>query len=252
MRIQLTPGLETQPPMTAFGYKGRRRQGGVALFIGLVFLIMLTLIALVMMRGTMLEMRLTTATARHEQAFEASEALRAIPEALLPDHVFNRGWPQSWGGNVPDSLFDLPTTFAHRTDWIALLKPASGAGIQDACGGTGLVIFYLPSTCSTHTASYNYTPTSWDSTTVFKNVCIGGAQSGCSAANEASGTISIVRDGVTPNSGSGGAQAQGYSSPGVGTATGGAALLLQVRSDAKVAGNGEAVTIAQYKQNITH
>jgi hypothetical protein len=105
--------------------------------------------------------------------------------------------------------------------------------------------------CASHTAAYNYTPSSWDSA-VNLTVCSGGQTGSCSTNNQINGTINVVRDGVMPNSGAGGAQAQGYASPGIGTATGGAALLMQIRSDAKVAGNGEAITIAQYKQVITH
>jgi len=49
----------------SLGFQGHHaRQRGVALFLGLVFLVILTLVALVVMRGTMLEMRLTTATTR--------------------------------------------------------------------------------------------------------------------------------------------------------------------------------------------
>src|ERR1700722_8673301 len=127
------------------------RQRGIALFVGLVFLVMLTLVSLIVMRGTLLEMRMTTATARHEQAFEASETGRTIPEAVLALHVFNRGWPQSWGGTVPDAMFDLNTTFANRMDWVAMLNPGttSGLGIRPACGGTGLVIFYMAAPCAT-------------------------------------------------------------------------------------------------------
>jgi hypothetical protein len=230
------------------------KQRGIALLLGLIFLLLLTIVALVAMRGTLLQMRTTTATAKHEQAFEASEAVRAIPEAILNDHVFNRGWPQSWGGTVPDALFDLNTTFANRQAWVSMLNPttSSGKGLQNYCSGSNLVIFYMNVGCSTHSAAYNYSPSTWDNAVVL-TVCSGGTPSGgCSSNNQINSAISIVRDGVMPNSGAGGAQAQGYASPGIGTATGGAALLLQIRSDAKVAGNGEAVTIAAYKQVITH
>lgn len=244
--------------MKTLPYQGvtrRRRQRGIALFVGLLFLVMLTLVALLVMRGTMLEMHLVNASARHEQAFEASEATRAIPEAVLADHVFNRGWPKGWGGDVPDSMFDLNSTFANRTGWVNLLNPktaASGKGLQNDCTGNNLVSFYMPITCTSHSASYNYDVSAWDSAMLL-SVCSGGSSaSSCSSSQQIDSTINVVRDGVMPNSGSGGAQAQGYASPGIGMATGGAALMLQIRSDAKVAGNGEAATIAQYKQVITH
>lgn len=230
------------------------RQRGIALFVGLIFLVMLTLIALMVMKGTLLELRLTTATARHEQAFEASEAMRTIPEAVLVDHVFNRGWPASWGGSVPNALFDLNTTFANRTSWVSLLKPntTSGQGLQDYCGSTSLVSFYLPpTTCSAVTASYNYEEANWVPAVKF-TICNTGAPTGCSAGEQIKDTVAIIRDGVAPNTGAGAAMSQGYASIGVGTAKGGAALLLQVRSDAIVPGNGEAVTIAQYRMNINN
>ncbi|TBR40004.1 MULTISPECIES: pilus assembly PilX family protein [Dyella] len=231
----------------------RHRQRGVALLVGLIFLVMLTLVSIVVMRGTMLEMHLSTATARHEQAFEASETTRAIPEVVINDHVFNRGWPKAWGGDVPDGMFDLNTSFANRTAWVDLLKPNSTAktGLQDYCGGTSLAIFYLPQSCSSHDTTYNYAPSKWDSTVVM-SVCEGTTTQSCSSSQQVNSKIAIVRDGVMPNAGSGGAQAQGYSSPGIGTATGGASLLLQIRSQATVPGNGQAATIAQYKQVITH
>ena len=228
------------------------RQRGIALFVGLVFLVMLTLVSLIVMRGTLLEMRMTTATARHEQAFEASETGRTVPEAVLALHVFNRGWPESWGGSVPDAMFDLNTTFANRMDWVALLNPGttSGKGIQPPCEGTGLVIFYMAAPCAAQPASANYSPSTWAPSVVF-NLCnpIGTA---CSGSDQTTNTISIVRDGVALNQGSGAAQSQGYSSIGVGSSKGGSALLLQVRSQATVPGNGQAATIAQYKLNVTN
>ncbi|HXE76780.1 MAG TPA: PilX N-terminal domain-containing pilus assembly protein [Rhodanobacter sp.] len=233
---------------------GPSAQRGIALFVGLVFLVMLTMIALVVMKGTLLELRMTTATARHEAAFEASEALRPIPEAVLADHVFNRGWPSSWGGDVPDAMFDLNQTFANRTAWINLLNPntTSGLGLQGVCGGSTLVSFYLPaSACSGQTDAYNYMPGSWAPAVKF-TVCETGAPTGCGSNQQVNATISVVRDGVTVNKGAGAAMSQGYASIGVGTAKAGSALLLQIRSEATVPGNGQAATIAQYKLNVAN
>lgn len=227
------------------------RQRGVALFVGLVFLVMLSLVAIVVMKDTLLETRMTTATARHEQAFEASETGRLIPETILAAHVFNRGWPTSWGGSIPDSAFDLNATFGHRPDWIKLLDPAttSGEGLQ-SCGGVGLVIFYMPQACATHADNYMYTPSAWDASVVMTTCSDGSAT--CASNREIKTTVAMIRDGVTVNKGSGAAQSMGYASIGVGTAKGGSALYLQIRSDARVPGNGRAATIAQYKLNIDH
>jgi Tfp pilus assembly protein PilX len=188
-----------QPNTWSGGTPGRQR--GIALFIGLVFLVMLTLVSLVVMRGTLVEMRMTTATSRHEQLFEASETARRVPEAML-----------------------------------SLL----------------VVILYMAVTCPTRTASYNFEPSTWDPSIIF-TVC-DPVGSTCSSANQTTDKIAIVRDGVSLNQGSGAAQAQGYSSVGVGTAKGGSALLLQIRSFAAPTPTSTqgATTIAQYKVNITN
>ncbi|HEY0196958.1 MAG TPA: PilX N-terminal domain-containing pilus assembly protein [Rhodanobacter sp.] len=241
--------------MIAFKYSplSRDHQRGVALFVGLVFLVVLTLIALVVMKGTLLEMRMTTANARHEQAFEASEGMRAIPEALLVAHMnkYNPGWPASWGGTVPDAMFGLDAIFNNRPQWKTLLKPSSGAdtGIQDACGGASLVFFYMDAPpCAGQSDAYNYIPSNW--APAIKMIVCDDGTTGCGANNQIISTISIIRDGVTANQGAGAAAQQGYAGLGVGSANGGAAVLLQIRSDAKVPGNGEAVTMAQYKVNV--
>ena len=76
------------------------RQRGVALFVGLVFLVVLSLVAITAMKGTLIEMRMGTSTARHEQAFETSETLRGVPVSLFDEHVFERGWPSVLGGKI--------------------------------------------------------------------------------------------------------------------------------------------------------
>ena len=232
--------------------RGRHRsQRGIALFMGLIFLVMLSLTAIVMMRSTLLETRMTTATARHEQAFETSEALRVIPEAVLAQHVYTRGWPESWGGTVPDEQFDLDEIFANRLAWTGALKPSlSGAGMQQACGE--LPVFYMKSSCEnggTGAGSYYYTPSQWKPSFVI-DACAGAAPGACGKDKTVRATISIIRDGESIKAGAGAAQAQGYNGMGVAAADGGGAIVFEVRSDARVPGGGEAVTTAQYKVSI--
>jgi hypothetical protein len=251
MNLMLTQRIGQGQQGMCAAVVGPQRQRGVALFVGLVFLVMLSLVAIVVMKDTLLETRMTTATARHEQAFEVSESGRLIPETVLAAHVFNRGWPTDWGGTVPNSAFDLDTIFKHHPEWKSLLDPGTtdDEGLQ-TCGGVGLVIFYMPQSCGTHADNYNYVPSDWDPS-VIMTTCSDGSAS-CASNRQIKTTIAMVRDGVTVNKGSGAAQSQGYASIGVGTAKGGSALYLQIRSEAKVPGNGQAATIAQYKLNIDH
>lgn len=229
---------------------GTRRQQGAALFMGMVLLIVLTVIALVAMRGTVLEMRLTSATAQHELAFEASETARAIPEAVLGAYAYYHGWPQSWGGTIPDAQYQLSDTFLNRPNWLTMLTPNGSAGLQKSCNGA-LANFILNVQCiSGQTDSYNYTPSQWPATFVL-NTCASGAST-CPSNLKATSNVAIVRDGVSTNVGSGAAAQQGYASIGVGNARGGALLMLQIRSKTTVAGGGTAVTVAHYRVNIVN
>jgi len=231
-----------------------RREKGVALFVGLVFLVILSLVALVAMRGTLLDMRMTTATARHEQTFEASEAAREIPELMIKSHVAARGWPKSWGGNISDAMFDLNTVFANRLAWKNLLNPntTAGNGLQiSPCTGA-LVSFIAAVTCPLRTAAYNYTPSSWEAAAIFTTCGNGSTGSGtsCPASQQITSTVSIIRDGVSIIKGN--ASGIGlYGGVGVSAANGGSKLQLQVRSESKGLG-GDATTIAQYQLSITN
>ncbi|QNK00489.1 pilus assembly PilX family protein [Dyella telluris] len=232
---------------------GTVRQRGAALFMGMVLMIVLTIIALVAMRGTMLDMRLTSATAQHQLAFESSEATRAIPEAVLGAYAYYHGWPQKWGGTIPDAQYQLSDTFLNRNNWLTMLTPNSsaGTGLQKSCNGA-LANFILNVQCiSGQTDAYNYTPSQWPATFVL-NSCASGGTTTCPSNLQATSNVAIVRDGVSTNVGSGAAAQQGYASIGVGNARGGALLILQIRSSTSVAGGGKAVTVAQYRVNIVN
>ena len=58
-------------------------QSGFALVTGLIMLLMLTLIAITVMRGTKLELAMTTAVTRQEQAFSLADSARSLGRELL-------------------------------------------------------------------------------------------------------------------------------------------------------------------------
>lgn len=69
-------------------------QQGFALFLGLIFLLMITLVAVTAMRGTSLELAMANNTALREEAFEGAESARmALIRSLLPMMSCGR-WPQ--------------------------------------------------------------------------------------------------------------------------------------------------------------
>ncbi len=226
---------------------GRGKQRGFALLMGLILLIMLSIVAVVVMKGSVLEAQLTTATARHEQSFEASEAARLISETVLKQSIVNfaGNWPSSWGGTVPDISFGTTTIFANRGSWLSLLTPAGGNGLQFACGGSTLInLFTLLPCASQNQVTYNYTPSAWQ--TAFKiNTCPTGTGTTCSSSQMIQSNVSVLRDGTISLKGcqiNGGSYAAG--------ATMCTATLLQVRSAATLPGSGGkpgVTTIAQFQ-----
>lgn len=217
----------------------RSRQRGIALFVGLVFLVVLSLVAVIAMRGTLMEMHLVTNVASHERAFEASETLRSIPVSMFDEHTFQRGWPAELGGTLPDSDFSFNLTPA----MITVVKN----GLQKDCSGA-LDSFYgnLEPACNSMLAENIYDTATWHPDVVLTMCDV--ASSGC--ADKINATISIVPDGTVLAAGSGGAQAAGYRGIGGGAAGDGASKFFELMSVGTVSGNGRAVTMAQYRQSI--
>jgi hypothetical protein len=78
-------------------------QQGLALIVSLVLLLVMTMIAVVAMRSTTLDIKMTANTTQSRRAFESSEGSRDAMTPLLAAHVFYHGWPVSMGGTVPDA-----------------------------------------------------------------------------------------------------------------------------------------------------
>jgi hypothetical protein len=222
-------------------FKPMRAQRGVALFVGLIFLLVLSIIAVMAMRGTLTEMKMVTNVARHEAAFEASEALRAVPVTLFDQHVFERGWPASFGGVVPDADF----TYAQSLSGDMLTKVKTS--IQKDCTGA-VSLFYgaLQPSCDSLPKETLYDTSTWHPDMKI-SIC-DTSSSSCSANVNA--TVAVLPDGSVLSAGAGGAQAAGYRGLGIGSAGGGADLLFEIRSVATAPGGGTATTHTQYHQNI--
>lgn len=221
-----------------------RGQRGIALFIGLVFLVVLSLVAVIAMQSTFLEMRMATNVARQSEAYQTSESVRSILTAppaisLFAQNLAQAGWPVSWGGAVPDNDFDFSKLNATQVaNFKAALIAAHGTppkllyGTFDSQGADGA------------TAEITTDPGNWltDATLSFTDPNGTGGT--------ISGALSVVPDGVGGNVGSGAAQAAGYRGLGVGAAGGGASRFFQIRSvglSPSDGSNGRAVTIAQFK-----
>jgi hypothetical protein len=82
-----------------------RRAQGFALIVALILLLVMTMVAVVAMRSTTLDLKMTTNTALSRRAFQASEGIRTMVGPLLEASAFWQGWPVSLGGTLPDGLF---------------------------------------------------------------------------------------------------------------------------------------------------
>lgn len=85
--------------------------GGFALIVALVLLLVLTMVAVIAMRSTTLDLKMSANTTLARRAFQASDSTRDAVKPALASHVFYHGWPSSIGGNVGEAAdFDLPET----------------------------------------------------------------------------------------------------------------------------------------------
>ncbi|MSQ68552.1 MAG: hypothetical protein EXR83_10210 [Gammaproteobacteria bacterium] len=86
------------------------QQAGVALIMALVLLLVMTMVAVVAMRSTTLDLKMTTNNTQTRRAFQGSDGARDVITPVLASHVFYHGWPTSLtGGTVAASAsFTIP------------------------------------------------------------------------------------------------------------------------------------------------
>jgi len=84
-------------------------QRGIALIVAMVLLLVMTMVAVIAMRSTTLDLKMTTNTTQTRRAFQASDGTRDSISPLLASHVFNRGWPSEIGGTSSTyAHFEIP------------------------------------------------------------------------------------------------------------------------------------------------
>lgn len=208
------------------------RARGFALITAMIFLVLLTLVALVALRGSGLEAVVSGNNALRAEAFESSETARAAINDVIDAHVYNRGWPKtvtvgSNTGSVPASefgTFPAGLTLASLNDWY-------GNNSEDASGAAG----FNPDSL-TKDADYSLTlGTSPNQIKVY-------------------GDLSVYKLRVDLASGSGTAMTQGYEGLGRAAASGGGTLYFYVKSSGKdLGGSGSTSnydTSADYRYVI--
>jgi hypothetical protein len=196
------------------------RQRGAVLITSLMFMVVLTLVALMANQSTVLEARMSTNAIVKQRATESSEALRTGINDLLDGHLYSHGlWPVSLGGTEPDSLFSIPAgiTIANTNDW-----------------GTG------------NGAGENlYNPATWVQDASLR---VDGTGDGDYVDDQDQQADLMVFKTVTTNAtGSATAMVSGYEGLGKSSASGGAMIYFDLRSVGSSAGSSSTVTGSNYR-----
>ncbi|MGR8920022.1 MAG: pilus assembly PilX family protein [Gammaproteobacteria bacterium] len=206
------------------------RQRGVALIIALILLMVLTMIAVVAMRTTTLDLRMATNQTIVKRTFNVSESARMDIHDTLDSHTFYRGWPDTiTGGTVPAAStgFTIPPELL----------------IDD---NPGLQQLYL-----TNNADH------WDLRDAAIDIRLrqdgdSPADGAFDSVNDMAADIFVSRITAVAAPGSDTSQVTGYEGLGAGAAGAGSRLYYRMISRAAGIGASQATTDALYRYVITN
>lgn len=234
----------------------RRAQRGAALLVGLIFLVVLSLVAVLAMKGTLMEMRMVNNVSSHEQAFEVSESMRLVVVKLFDEHSQLGGWPIAlMGGNIADSQFsEFPANCTQSSNVIGKngvsCKMIFATSVrQDPVTKLPVNLYSIP----LQTGESMYDPTTWMKTfpegDVKISTCSKGQVTGCTPDTIA--RVWVRPDGTILPAGSAPIQMNGYGGgSGGGGVKGSSLMLFEIVSDGRAPGGGRVVTQSQYQQAI--
>jgi PilX N-terminal len=228
-------------------YSSNHRQRGATLFVGLMFLLVLTLVALVSMQSTTLEMKMATNQAQRQSAFQSAESMRLMAGAIVSQNTLNRGMK-----NFTGSALSWANTSGSGT---VGGQPGGGASCTSATLGAAQQLYQNDnaSTYSTtwHTINglFQGNVPNATATTIAGNP--NKLLTDCTHAS--TGTVAwsnvyAIGTRNTPGTGS----AQNESATGVGASGGGATKWFEIRSQGQVGNGAVAVTAAEYRQPIVN
>ena len=211
-----------KPALTAT----RKHQSGMVLVIGLIFLLVLTLVAVVATQSTTMEERMSANDTFKARATESSESLRTAADNILDTTMFNHGgWPTTVNdgthaaGTLNTALFTIPNGVS--ITW------ASNWGTGNEAGET----VFTPSTLQRD-----------------MSLRVDGDNDGnFTGPLDQSADLYVYKTIVTLAPGSSTAMVAGYEGTGKSTASGGAFTFFDMRSVGTSASNANAITYSNYR-----
>ena len=195
------------------------KQRGVVLFTALMFMVVLTLIALVASQSTVLESRMSNNTIVKARAGESSEALRMGAHDMFDAHLYNRGWPLNSGGAIANDLFDIPpgVTLNNVDDW---------------------------GTANGNTEDF------FDADTWTLDMALqvdGNTDGDYTDGEDQNASLTVFKTVTTNATGSATAMVAGYEGLGKASASGGALNFFELRSTGRSAGSASTVTSSNFR-----
>ncbi|MBI4693395.1 MAG: hypothetical protein HY749_05180 [Gammaproteobacteria bacterium] len=200
------------------------RQRGLALVVALVLLLIMTMVAVVAMRTTALDLRMASNTTVTRRAFQNSDGARVSLGPMLDAHVFYRGWPGAIGGSLPANVvFPVPVEVK--------IADATKMYYMGDNGTLAEAIKSAPRAVDVRFRADVNNDGSVDAADMFADLW-------------------VSRLGALPAPGSGAAQGAGYLGPGVGAAGSDAYVFFDLRSKGESVGNAASTTSADYRALI--
>jgi len=196
------------------------RQGGYALITVIIFLVLLSIIALSTLKNSGLEARMGANGALHAQAFESSEMSRHLIDTLIDANVTARGWPASIGGSVANGDFDCGAAS------LLIIAAASNNCTSDktanAIGYSIVNASSAPQNWFNGNTETSFNPNSLDTDANYKQAL--------DSTHTVTGAVSVYKLYTTLAAGAGSQQAAGYLGLGRSAAAGGGYIFFYINS----------------------
>lgn len=206
----------------------RRKTRGYALITAIVFLVLMSLVALAAIRSTGLEVQASGNAALRAQAFESAEVSRTLVGSLIDPLCNSGGWPASIGGTVPDDQFTRAVPAGLR------IVNRDGRGGPD-------------NWCIEPDSEVGFDPASMDVDALHVR------DLSATLGVRIDGEVAVRRLHTAALAGAGQAQGSGYGGTGLGVASGGGQIYFHVRSRGAERDNqaeASASTAATYRYLI--